>query len=80
MHMLKTLCFSMVHGIAKSFVCSSTALSARAVCALRLATGGTENGAGDAKDVVESSGVLYVNEEKGRCKTISTLVRLVRTF
>jgi hypothetical protein len=77
MHMLKTLCFSIVHGIARSFVCNSAALSARAVCALRLATGGIENGAGDAKDVVESSGVLYTNEEKGLCNTINTLLHLV---
>jgi hypothetical protein len=72
-HMVKRLCFSMVHGMARRLVWSSTALSARAVCAFRPDMDGKENGKGGWKAVVESSAELYTNEEKGRCIISNTL-------
>jgi hypothetical protein len=67
----------MVHGMARRLVWSSTALSARAVCALRPDMDGKENGKGAWNAVVESSAELYINEEKGRCIISNTLQRSV---
>jgi hypothetical protein len=38
------------------------------------------NGAGGAKDFVESSALLKTNEDNGRCMVISTLLELITAY
>lgn len=66
-HMVQMLCRSMAHGIARSFVWRSKALSVLAVCALRPSLDGMAKGEGFMKDCVFISPCMYGSEEHGRC-------------
>jgi hypothetical protein len=76
--MVKMLCFSRAHGIARSLVCISVALSTRAVCVLRPDLGVSVKGEGGTKACVVISSGRCASDENGRCSVEMTLSWLAR--
>ena len=70
----------MTQGMASNLVWISRILRARAVCWFRETEAGIVNGAGGAKDFVESSALWKTSEDNGRCMVMGTLLQLVTVY
>ena len=66
--------------MASNLVWISRILRARAVCWFRETEAGIVNGAGGAKDFVESSALWKTSEDNGRCMVMGTLLQLVTVY